>query len=558
MKRKIYWGVVVAIVTACFVIGTYAPAPVEGSGVAPAAINQVQSAGAALAFERAINFTGGGCVDNAGAMRTDCTIVGGYNTVDNAGVGLTQRTTLNFTGSGVTCVDNGGATRTDCTVPGAPATPTGNSVTSVTPVTVQANSTMDQKLIELSFSAGYFNTSLQAFLFTGAGVYSTQAAQTPTLTFKIKLCTVSGCGAGTVVTLVNIVTTATIAAVTNNNWFVSTTGITATTGAAGNLEIHGPVTVDLGAAITTADSVFGDTNTAVSGNIDLTAALFVDFTVAFSTQPGATFNAATQRLAMVAPQVASPPAQFGTFAAQPACNATNNNLLYLFTNSAYSASLCNGAAWGYFRNGIQLTPPPSAGWTMNNAGACAAVDTTNGYRYLSCPATGGTTNSMRWESRTAPATPYTVTGHILHDSADADGGFSFFALVFGDGTGKLVTMEIGTAPNIGTSVQGWQIFTGNWTNATTFGSTHLTWPSGANAPSPSITGSAVQEPSCFQIKDDGAANLTFLISSDCNHYRLFDTWSRTAIFAAGPTLIGWGLNPINNATTGALISWTAQ
>lgn len=180
----------------------------------------------------------------------------------------------------------------------------GSSVTSTTPVTVNTNSTSDQQLIELSLGAGYFNSSKQPFLFDGAGVYTTQTAQTPTITLKIKLCTVSGCGSGTVVTLISIVSTATIAAVTNNNWNLAILGYTATTGATGNLEIHGPLAVDLGALTTTADSVFVDTNTAVSGNIDLTAALFVDFTIAFSTN-AVTANTFTQRSGGVMPFAAT-------------------------------------------------------------------------------------------------------------------------------------------------------------------------------------------------------------------------------------------------------------
>lgn len=180
----------------------------------------------------------------------------------------------------------------------------GNSVTSTTPVTVNTNTTSDQQLMELSLGAGYFNSSKQPFLFDGAGVYTTQTAQTPTVTLKVKLCTVSGCGSGTVVTLISIVSTATVAAVTNNNWNLAVLGYTATTGATGNLEIHGPLAVDLGALTTTADSLFVDTNTAVSSNIDLTAALFVDFTVAFSTN-AATANTFTQRSGGVMPFAAT-------------------------------------------------------------------------------------------------------------------------------------------------------------------------------------------------------------------------------------------------------------
>jgi len=40
---------------------------------------------------------------------------GGYDTIQEEGVGLTQRTTLNFIGVPITCADNGGTSTTDCT-----------------------------------------------------------------------------------------------------------------------------------------------------------------------------------------------------------------------------------------------------------------------------------------------------------------------------------------------------------------------------------------------------------------------------------------------------------
>jgi hypothetical protein len=180
---------------------------------------------------------------------------------------------------------------------------TGTSVTSVTPVTVSANSTSEQQLIELTLGSGYFNSLRQPFLFNGAGVYTTPIGQTPTLTFKVKLCTVSGCGSGTVVTLASIASTATLANSTNNTWNVNFLGYTSATGTTGNLEIHGPLTVDLGSLSTSPDSVFNDTNTAVSSNIDLTASLFVDFTVTTST--GSTSNSITQRSGGVMPFAAT-------------------------------------------------------------------------------------------------------------------------------------------------------------------------------------------------------------------------------------------------------------
>ena len=45
----------------------------------------------------------------------------GYATIQDETTPLTARTTVNFTGAGVSCVDNAGSTRTDCTISGGGA-----------------------------------------------------------------------------------------------------------------------------------------------------------------------------------------------------------------------------------------------------------------------------------------------------------------------------------------------------------------------------------------------------------------------------------------------------
>ena len=86
-----------------------------GSGIQVASYSLIQSAGSALTQRQTLNFTNGGCVDNAGSNRTDCSqLTQAYSTVSNAGTPVTQRSTLNFV-SGVTCADNGGTLATDCT-----------------------------------------------------------------------------------------------------------------------------------------------------------------------------------------------------------------------------------------------------------------------------------------------------------------------------------------------------------------------------------------------------------------------------------------------------------
>jgi hypothetical protein len=164
--------------------------------------------------------------------------------------------------------------------------PLGGSFGSTTNVTA-SNPTIntDTNLIQLSPVAGYFNVLTNSYTITGAGNYTSTAASSPALTFKIRLCTVSGCGSGTVQTLINIVTTALSAtALTNATWTLSAVCVTNATGATGNLVCKGTpgLTLDTGASIVTPDSTFADTNTATSGNIDLTAALFVQFSVAQS------------------------------------------------------------------------------------------------------------------------------------------------------------------------------------------------------------------------------------------------------------------------------------
>lgn len=178
------------------------------------------------------------------------------------------------------------------------------AITSTTAVTV-SNPTIntDTKMIELSLPKGYLNTLGQGFLIRAGGLYSNTAATSPALTFNAKLCTVSGCGSGTVVGLAQIVSGATSATLTTNNtWTYALFIITSATGPTGNVlaKADPGLTIDLSNVVSAPDTVYTDVNTAASGNIDLTAALFLDFTVAQSVA-GAT-NSYKQLSAMIAPQ----------------------------------------------------------------------------------------------------------------------------------------------------------------------------------------------------------------------------------------------------------------
>lgn len=154
---------------------------------------------------------------------------------------------------------------------------------SVVPTTVAVSTASDQNLQACSLSANLLNVAgrtLKVFL---AGVYSNVVTAQPTVALKIKLCTVSGCGSGVVITPISIVSTVT-AATAVSNLAANLTGYisTQTAGASSAYEAHGSLAIDLGTTGLVADSVFADTNTATVGTIDSTGALFLQAVVAFS------------------------------------------------------------------------------------------------------------------------------------------------------------------------------------------------------------------------------------------------------------------------------------
>lgn len=216
------------------------------------------------------------------------------NTGPTGGTGPTGATGATGTGTTGATGPTGSTGATGATGSISPTTAVGNT----TPVTVSANTTADQTLQELALSAGTLNTLNAPYLAHGSGILTIGLAQTPALTFKVKLCTVSGCGSGTVITLASMVTGATVAA-TNNPWNLNLKIGTSATGGSGTLIAHGPLAVDIGALASVAAVVYNDTNTTVSSTINLAAALFIDFTVA--TSAGSALNSFTQQLATIEP-----------------------------------------------------------------------------------------------------------------------------------------------------------------------------------------------------------------------------------------------------------------
>lgn len=144
-----------------------------------------------------------------------------------------------------------------------------------------ANVSTDQNLVAYPMTAGQMALANKTVIVKGSGTYSLGAASTVAL--KVKVCTVSGCGSGTVVTPCTWTTASnTNTSVTSTFVFECVLG-TSTAGASGTLIGKGGLTIEVGAANTAAAAVFGDVTTAPTSAIDLTAADFIQSTITFGT-----------------------------------------------------------------------------------------------------------------------------------------------------------------------------------------------------------------------------------------------------------------------------------
>lgn len=265
----------------------------------------------------------------------------------------------------------------------------GTSIVNTTPVTVSANTAADQTLQELSLTAGFLNTLNQPTLLSGSGIMTIGIAQTPTLTFKLKLCTVSGCGSGTVVTLASIVSAASVAA-TNNAWNLNLLAATTVTGGSGTLLVHGNLAVDIGALTSTPATVYADTNTTSSSAINLAAALFLDFTVATSVGSGT--NSFTQQIAAALPNPSSVTAPGGS----------NGQLQ--FNNSGAFGGVGSPIQPNLGTTGATVASLPTSGWTIVNG--AILNDFSIGTTAVVVPNNGGALN-WRYIKR-AITIPYTI------------------------------------------------------------------------------------------------------------------------------------------------------
>lgn len=146
-----------------------------------------------------------------------------------------------------------------------------------------------------------------------------------------------------------------------------------------------------------------------------------------------------------------------SFGSEPGSPASGD--LDLYSSSFYLARYNSGwQPWGPI---WPMTIPPSSGWSWVNQGT-ASIDTTPGAHTISAPATAP--NNLRLRTRTAAATPYTITAAMLLDRYAVN--YTYSGVFFRDSaSGKLHTF--GWQTNTALSGVGFYR-SAKFTNATTF------------------------------------------------------------------------------------------
>jgi hypothetical protein len=174
-----------------------------------------------------------------------------------------------------------------------------------TPIGSATNNTAEQNLQAVTIPAGALNAAgRKVDIFSSIKRTSGSTSAATTVTYRIKLCTVSGCGSGTVLTLVTVANTGantTGGTAANASDTIRAEILTVATGATGTLEGHGTGCIQLGLTAGGAATCFNDITTAVSSTIDLTAQLFIQTTFQVGANgTGNTTHTASQRSLSVA------------------------------------------------------------------------------------------------------------------------------------------------------------------------------------------------------------------------------------------------------------------
>jgi len=156
--------------------------------------------------------------------------------------------------------------------------------TTSVPITDTAFHALIAASSDIPIPANVTNISARKIRIHGSGVYTNAAASL--LNAEVMLCTVSGCGSGTVVAPAGcaVVTTNQANNLTNGQFSIDCTlTTTSTTGSSGTFMAKALVCANLGAATSAAQSCFQDNVVAVSAAVDQTVQEFVNIAFKFST-----------------------------------------------------------------------------------------------------------------------------------------------------------------------------------------------------------------------------------------------------------------------------------
>lgn len=224
--------------------------------------------------------------------------------------------------------------------------------------------------------------------------------------------------------------------------------------------------------------------------------------------------------------------QTSAFASPPSSPLTGD--LWLPTNSFYLLRY-SGSAWVPWGPTFPMTQPVNGDFSWVNQGG-ASVSTTNGGICLTVPSNSG--NSLRLRVKTAPATPYTVTAHLI--GSFFPGQYKGFGIVFrqsSDGKITPITVYDQAGDNY--------IAVGKWTDTSTFS---------ANYVASSLPGAR----SIFLRMSDDGTNRKSYISHDGVNFVLVHSVSRTDFLTADQ--IGWFGNCDTTQSDGyvTLTSWKEE
>lgn len=231
---------------------------------------------------------------------------------------------------------------------------------------------------------------------------------------------------------------------------------------------------------------------------------------------------------------------YGTLASRP--SSPKEGMIYFPSDSIYDKFRYNGSSWDAWYRGALVTEPPAiSNWAWVNQGTSSADETYGGIHLTGVADVGA---SIRLLKRTAPATPYTVTGaivpHIPHASNYTQCGVGFRE----SGTGKIIVFGYTSANG------GFFWNTGKYNSATSFSASYT---------NPSIDDAIDRSMLWFQLSADGT-NLIFRTSSNGKYWRQFDSRAKADFFTTAPDefFIFTDANSSSKVGHMTLVSWKVE